>query len=161
SSGWSTDLAGPRSGRTRSCTRGAGCASSWGAGRISAPPRPSTTAGRGPASWRRRSRRRRRAPPEKPRARGARTKSSRGHPTHRSYRANPMNDREFCDRSAGLAAEAVRDKYSHLGHGAVGYPAFGPGVVLFFGNVASATEAVLPIVAKLREYLAIEEVGIR
>jgi hypothetical protein len=72
-----------------------------------------------------------------------------------------MNDREFCDRSAGLAAEAVRDKYSHLSHGAVGYPAFSPGVVLFFGNVTSAADGRLPIVAKLREFLAIEEVGIR
>ena len=72
-----------------------------------------------------------------------------------------MNDREFCDRSAGLAAEAIRDKYPHLGHGAVGYPAFGPGVVLFFGNVDAATAEGLPIVARLREFLAIEEVGIR
>jgi hypothetical protein len=71
-----------------------------------------------------------------------------------------MNDREFCDRSAGLAAEAIRDKYSHLGHRAVGYPAFGPGVVLFFGNVASAADEGLPVIAKLREFLAIEEVGI-
>jgi hypothetical protein len=71
-----------------------------------------------------------------------------------------MNDRDFCDRSAGLAAEAIRDKYSHLGHGAIGYPAFSPGVVLFFGNVTSADDR-LPIVAKLREFLAIEEVGIR
>jgi hypothetical protein len=71
-----------------------------------------------------------------------------------------MNDREFCDRSARLAAEAIRDRFSHLGHGAVGYPAFGPEIVLFFGNDASATDAVLPIVAKLREFLAIEEVGI-
>jgi len=72
-----------------------------------------------------------------------------------------MNDHEFCDRSAGLAAEAIRDKYAHLRHGAVGYPAFSPGVVLFFGNVASAVDEWLPIVAKLREFLAIEEVGIR
>jgi hypothetical protein len=72
-----------------------------------------------------------------------------------------MNDREFCDRSAGLAAEAIRDKYSHLGYGAVGYAAFGPAVVLFFGNVASATDEWHPIIAKLREFLAIEEVGIR
>jgi hypothetical protein len=72
-----------------------------------------------------------------------------------------MNDREFCDRSAGLAADVVRDKFTHLGHGAAGYPAFGPGVVLFFGHVAAGADEVLRVVAKLREYLAIEEVGIR
>jgi hypothetical protein len=72
-----------------------------------------------------------------------------------------MNDREFCDRSAGLAAAVVRDKFSHLEHGAADYAAFGPGVVLFFGHVAAASEEGLAVVAKLREYLAIEEVGIR
>ena len=82
-------------------------------------------------------------------------------PTHPSARANAMNDREFCDRSAGLAADVVRDKFSQLGHGAAGYSAFGPGVVLFFGHVAAGTDDGFPVVAKLREFLAIEEVGIR
>jgi hypothetical protein len=72
-----------------------------------------------------------------------------------------MNDREFCDRSASLAAGVVRDKFSHLRHGAADYSAFGPGVVLFFGRVAATTDEGFPIVAKLREYLAIEEVRIR
>jgi hypothetical protein len=72
-----------------------------------------------------------------------------------------MNDREFCDRSAGLAAEVVRTRFPHLALGAVAYPAFGPAVVLFFGRVASGTDAVPPVAAKLREFLAIEEVGIR
>jgi hypothetical protein len=72
-----------------------------------------------------------------------------------------MNDREFCDRSAGLAADVVRARFSHLGEGAADYPAFGPGVVLFFGQVPAGTGEVLPVVAKLRGFLAIEEVGIR
>ena len=72
-----------------------------------------------------------------------------------------MNDREFCDRSAGLAAQAVRDKFAHLRRGAADYAAFGPGTILFFGNDGTATHEVNPVVAKLREYLAIEEVGIR
>ncbi len=72
-----------------------------------------------------------------------------------------MNDREFCDRSARLAADVVREKFSHLAHGAVAYTAFGPRVILFFGNVPWETDGMLPIVAKLRDYLAIEEVGIR
>ena len=72
-----------------------------------------------------------------------------------------MNDREFCDRSAGLAADVVRTQFSHLALGAVAYPAFGPAVVLFFGQVASGTEEEPRVVAKLREFLAIEEVGIR
>jgi hypothetical protein len=72
-----------------------------------------------------------------------------------------MNDRDFCDRSAALAAAVVRDRFPHLAHGAVDYPAFAPGVVLFFGRVAAPTGEVPPVVAKLREYLAIEEVGIR
>jgi len=71
-----------------------------------------------------------------------------------------MNDREFCDRSAGIAAGVVRDRFPHLAHGAVDYPAFGPGVILFFGRVAGPSYAAGPVVSKLREYLAIEEVGI-
>lgn len=72
-----------------------------------------------------------------------------------------MNDREFCDRSASLAAEVVRARFSHLKRGAVDYSAFGAGVVLFFGQVAPGTAGVPPVVAKLRDFLAIEEVGIR
>jgi hypothetical protein len=72
-----------------------------------------------------------------------------------------MNDREFCDRSARLAADTVQDKFAHLAHGAVASATFGPGVVLFFGNTRPAVGALPPIVAKLREYLAIEEVRIR
>jgi hypothetical protein len=72
-----------------------------------------------------------------------------------------MNDREFCDNSARIAAEAIRDRYSYQPYGAADYPAFGPRVVLFFGNVAAAADGVPPIVAKLRDFLAIEEVGIR
>lgn len=72
-----------------------------------------------------------------------------------------MNDRDFCDRSAALAAAVVRDRFPHLSYGAVEYPDFASGVVLFFGRVAAPTDAVFPVVAKLREYLAIEEVRIR
>jgi hypothetical protein len=72
-----------------------------------------------------------------------------------------MNDREFCDRSASLAAEVARDKFSHLRFGAVDYAAFGPGVILLFINLARGAGGVNPVAAKLREYLAIEEVGIR
>ncbi len=71
-----------------------------------------------------------------------------------------MNDREYCDHSARIAAEAIQDRYSYRPYGAADYPAFGPRVVLFFGNVVAAPEGVPPIVAKLREFLAIEEVGI-
>jgi hypothetical protein len=72
-----------------------------------------------------------------------------------------MTDREFCDRSAGLAADVVRARFSHLGEGAADYPAFGPGVILFFGRIPDGTGADPPVVVKLREFLAIEEVGIR
>ena len=72
-----------------------------------------------------------------------------------------MNDREFCDWSARLAAAAVREKYPHLGHGAVDSAPLGDGVVLFFGSAARPADGVPPIVAKLREFLDIEEVGIR
>jgi hypothetical protein len=72
-----------------------------------------------------------------------------------------MKDREFCDRSAALAADVVRAEFAHLEFGAVGYPAFGAGVVLFFGQVAAQTDEAPPVVARLREFLAIEEVGIR
>ena len=72
-----------------------------------------------------------------------------------------MNDRNFCNRAAVLAAEAIREKFSHLHRGANDYSAFGPGIVLFFGNEdAASIEGDLPVVAQLREYLAIEEVGI-
>jgi hypothetical protein len=72
-----------------------------------------------------------------------------------------MNDRDFCNRSAALAAEVVRERFAHLRHGAVAYKAFGPGVVLLFGTMGGGADEVLWIVTKLREFLAIEEVGIR
>jgi hypothetical protein len=71
-----------------------------------------------------------------------------------------MNDVEFCDWSANLAAAAVREKYPHLRHGAVDSSMLGDRVVLFFGNPARPTDGVPPIVAKLREFLDIDEVGI-
>ncbi len=72
-----------------------------------------------------------------------------------------MNDRDFCNRTAALAAEAIRDKFAYLHRGANDYSAFGPGIVLFFGNEdATAPEGKHPVVAQLRAYLAIEEVGI-
>jgi hypothetical protein len=72
-----------------------------------------------------------------------------------------VNDRDFCNRAAALAAEAIREKFSHLHRGANDYSAFGPGIVLFFGNDdPTDAEGNHPVVAKLREYLAIEEVGI-
>jgi hypothetical protein len=72
-----------------------------------------------------------------------------------------MTDPEFCNRSATLAAETVRDKFPHLNLGAADYSAFGPGIILFFGNDGMGTNEVSPIVPRLREYLTIEEVGIR
>jgi hypothetical protein len=57
-----------------------------------------------------------------------------------------MNDREFCDWSARLAA-AVREKYPHLGHAAVDSALSGDGVVLFFGNPAPTADGVAQIVA--------------
>jgi hypothetical protein len=72
-----------------------------------------------------------------------------------------VNDRDFCNRAAALAAEAIRDKFSYLHRGANDYSAFGPGIVLFFGNEDTpAPDGNHPVVAQLREYLAIEEVGI-
>jgi hypothetical protein len=72
-----------------------------------------------------------------------------------------VNDRDFCNRTAALAAEAIRDKFAYLHRGANDYSAFGPGIVLFFGNEdATAPEGNHPVVAQLRAYLAIEEVGI-
>jgi hypothetical protein len=80
--------------------------------------------------------------------------------TRSSARARAMNDRKFCDWSARLAA-AVREKYAHLGHGAVDSAPLVDGVVLFFGNPAPPADGVAAIVAKLREFLDIDEVGIR
>lgn len=73
-----------------------------------------------------------------------------------------MLDRDFCDRTAVLAAEVARERFAHLPRGASSYPAFGEGVVLFFGNDESPdVNARPPVVTKLREFFAIEEVGIR
>ena len=73
-----------------------------------------------------------------------------------------VNDRDFCDRAAELAAETIRNKFAHLPRGAADYSAFGLGVVLFFGNDGSAAvQASHPVVQKLREYFAIEEVRIK
>ena len=72
-----------------------------------------------------------------------------------------MNDREFCDRAATLAAETVRNKFPHLELGAADYSAFGPGIILFFGNDGTGTDEVSPTVPRLREFFMIEEVGIR
>jgi hypothetical protein len=73
-----------------------------------------------------------------------------------------MIDRDFCDRTAILAAEVARDRFAHLACGATDYSAFGAGVILFFGNDGrQEPQARHPVVAKLREFLAIEEVGIR
>lgn len=71
-----------------------------------------------------------------------------------------MTDEEFCDWSSSMAAAAVREQFSHLRHGAVDSSMFGDGVVLFFGNPARPINGVPPTVAKLREFLDIEEVGI-
>jgi hypothetical protein len=59
-----------------------------------------------------------------------------------------MNDREFCDWSARLAAAAVREKYPHLGHGAVDSAPLGDGVVLFLGNPARPVEYSRRLIAK-------------
>jgi hypothetical protein len=91
----------------------------------------------------------------------ARKQASAAGATRYPARTSPMNDRDFCNRSARLAADTVRDKFAHLAHGAVEYAAFGPGIVLFFGNTDRRTGGRPPVVAKLREFLAIEEVGIR
>ena len=73
-----------------------------------------------------------------------------------------VNDHDFCNRAATLAAEAIQEKFAQLPRGANDYTAFGPGVVLFFGNNEPINGfGDHPTVAKLREYLAIEEVGIQ
>lgn len=72
-----------------------------------------------------------------------------------------MNDRQYCDYAAGLAAQTVGHRFPHLSHGAVAYPGLGPGVVLFFGQSGPAAGGGPdPVVARLRSFLAIEEVGI-
>jgi hypothetical protein len=75
-----------------------------------------------------------------------------------------MTDRQYCDHAAALAAETVRRQFAHLAFGAVAYPGFGAGVLLIFGNdrrAAADDRHPPPAVARLRAFLAIDEVGIR
>jgi hypothetical protein len=75
--------------------------------------------------------------------------------------SHAMTDHEFCNRSATLAAEIVREEFPDLERGAADYSAFGPGIILFFGNDGRGTDEISSIVPRLREFLAIEEVGLR